>query len=165
MSTTLSEEKKVQRVQEYCRQTTGTNEWYEHWTNVLTYTDGVKFVAETCGAYWLIDVVASYQRDPGFRRLLQAGTYRDFQVWRLEPHRDREGNIDYWVVDAWTDSPEYPGGEDGPASVRLCRQEIGCSDFPEGLCPDRWKFPQMDKAKLGFQLWVENGVLLLKEER
>lgn len=129
----------------------------------LIYTDGIKLVAETCGAYWLIDAVASHQ--PDIQRQLAKLGERDFQVWRLEPMRDAEGAIQYWVLDCWTDIPEAPAAEDGPASVRLARQEFGYSDFPEELCPDRWKFPKKPKGELGFQFWVEHGTMLLKEER
>jgi hypothetical protein len=39
---------------------TGTATWFRHWTGSLVYTEGVKYLAETFGAYWLIDLVASW---------------------------------------------------------------------------------------------------------
>lgn len=42
----------------YC---TGSTEWFQHWTRRIRYTEGVKQMAELCQAYWLIDIVASYQ--------------------------------------------------------------------------------------------------------
>ena len=62
-------------------QFTGTDNWYRHWSGLL-YTDGVKFLAEKAGAgaYWLIDLIASYQPDPrvrGNKRL------QEFQLWWL----------------------------------------------------------------------------------
>jgi len=39
---------------------TGTETWFRHWTGRLVYTDGLKYLAETAGAYWLIDLVASW---------------------------------------------------------------------------------------------------------
>ena len=42
-------------------QFSGTDNWWKHRTGRLTYTDGVKFLAEKAGAFWLIDLVASYQ--------------------------------------------------------------------------------------------------------
>lgn len=38
----------------------GTGSYYKHWMNGV-YTDGIKHVAETCGAYWLIDLVFSHR--------------------------------------------------------------------------------------------------------
>jgi hypothetical protein len=54
----------------YC---TGTTQYYKHWLG-LRYTDGVKYIADQAGAYWLIDLIASYQ--PKMRM-------HDFQVWAL----------------------------------------------------------------------------------
>jgi hypothetical protein len=44
---------------------TGCDELYRHalCRNVL-YTEGVQYVAESAGAYWLIDKVATLQMDP-----------------------------------------------------------------------------------------------------
>lgn len=38
-------------------QFTGTEQWYRHPFSKVTYTDGVKYFAETAGAYWFIDQV------------------------------------------------------------------------------------------------------------
>lgn len=53
-----------------------TENYWRHWSKRLAYTDGVKFVAERGGAYWLIDAVASHQTAP-----LVAG--EEFQCWTL----------------------------------------------------------------------------------
>ena len=43
-------------------QFTGTERWYRHGlVRNVTYTDGVRYVADTAGAYWLIDIVALAQ--------------------------------------------------------------------------------------------------------
>ena len=45
------------------RQFTGTEKWYRHpFVRTVLYTDGVKYVAEQGGAYWLIDDIAFAQR-------------------------------------------------------------------------------------------------------
>ena len=88
-------------------QFTGTEQYYRHWSLRIVFTDGVKYVAETAGAFWLIDVVASYQP-------LKA----EFQVWKLV----KEGNA-YAVI--CTD------GND----VVLKKQELPFTDFPEHLMP------------------------------
>lgn len=58
-------------------QFTGTENWYRH--NLMRrvlYTDGVAFLAESAGAYWLIDGVATHQLVPEIAR-------EEFQVWKL----------------------------------------------------------------------------------
>lgn len=112
----LSSHEKAEIVSEYARQTTGTDQWWKHICG-LVYTDGVKVVAETCGAYWLLDVVASY------RHRMKG---ESFAVWLLTAPVS-EGLP--WVIEAWNDTPNHP------ESRRLVRQEIEHSDFPEELCP------------------------------
>lgn len=87
----------------------GTDNWWRHWTGRITYTDGVKFLAEKAGAFWLIDLVASYQT----ARLRQEG----FQIWTLTVDRDRTP-VAVAICQADTDSPV------------LVRQEIDHTDFP-----------------------------------
>ncbi len=126
-------------------QTSGTENWYHHPLGIV-YTDGIKFLADTCEAWWLVDLVASHQ--PAIRKKMRSDGLRAFQVWRLRWLPDVEECT--WVADAWTDTPESPGGEDGPASVLLASQEIGYSSFPMALSP--------------FEFWVEQDVMLLKAE-
>ena len=39
----------------------GTEHWYRHWaTSHMVYTDSIKTLAEQCGMYWFVDVVASH---------------------------------------------------------------------------------------------------------
>lgn len=58
-------------------QFTGTEQWYRHSMvrNVL-YTDGIKHMASTAGAYWLIDEIAFQQHYPSIAK-------EEFQVWML----------------------------------------------------------------------------------
>ena len=53
-------------------QFTGTEHWHRHTLNTkITFTDGVQFLAERAGAYWLIDEIACANlRLPGMPRLL-----------------------------------------------------------------------------------------------
>lgn len=60
---------------------TGTETWFQHWTGRFTYTEGVQYLAKTAGAYWLIDLVASWADDPTIRR-------EDFVVWKLAVRPD-----------------------------------------------------------------------------
>lgn len=52
----------------------GTEQYYRHITNLL-YTDGVQFLAETFGTYWLIDKILTQ---------IYLFPNEDFQVWILE---------------------------------------------------------------------------------
>jgi hypothetical protein len=55
------------------RQFTGTQHYYRNFTGLL-YTDGIHYLAERAAAYWLIDLVGSYQYK--LRNV-------PFQVWRI----------------------------------------------------------------------------------
>ena len=46
-------------IKQALRQFTGTEAWHRHLPGVLL-TDGAKYLAEECGAYWLMDVIASH---------------------------------------------------------------------------------------------------------
>lgn len=128
---------KAECVRIYEANTTGSDEWFRHGlARNFLYTSGIAYVAETCGAYWLIDVAASYQHKPAMRA-------EPFQVWRVLD--DRKGGV---VVEAWNDTPGHAD------SKRLVRQEIHFSDFPRELCTDG-----------GWQFYVENGTAMLRGER
>jgi len=66
-------------------QFTGTSTYYQHLLGVQ-YTDGVHYLAERAGAYWLIDAIASWQIDPRVHRdpMLQR-----IQFWKLVVNDDR----------------------------------------------------------------------------
>ena len=65
----------------------GTVEYHPHWSG-MKLTDGVHFLAEEAEAYWLLDVIASWQpkalRDPALR---------EFQLWELFVRTDRTATI------------------------------------------------------------------------
>ena len=122
-------------VRDYQRRTTGTTAYHSH-PEGLRFTDGMMYVAETCGAYWLLDAVASHQPDI----LRKHKCWAAFQVWRLRSRKDGT-----WLLDAWSDTPKE--------SSLLVRQKIKYSDFPKELCESG-----------GFQWFVMEGVAMLKEE-
>lgn len=69
-------------------QFTGTEQWYRHGINrAVVFTDGAKYVADTAGAYWLLDEIAVIQ--PYNRRI--AG--EAFQVWKLIVHDDQSATL------------------------------------------------------------------------
>jgi hypothetical protein len=67
-------------------QFTGTEYWYRHAVvRDVLYTDGVKYVAQTGGAYWLIDEIAFAQR---FDKLLAAEEFLKHRMtWRSSARR------------------------------------------------------------------------------
>ena len=88
---------------------TGTENWYRHSVaKTVRYTDGMLFVAERAGAYWLIDEIAFAQKgEPAL-----AG--EEFQVWAL-------------IVEGKDASLRCDDGNDR----RLLEKRIEYTDFPE----------------------------------
>jgi hypothetical protein len=61
------------------RQFTGTVQWRRHsLARDITFTDGVKYVADEGGAYWLLDRIALANM---FNHVVQK---EEFQVWKLK---------------------------------------------------------------------------------
>ena len=59
-------------------QFTGSEHWYRHGlVRSILFTDGVKYVADAAGAYWLLDEIALAQKGE------KAVAAEEFQVWRL----------------------------------------------------------------------------------
>lgn len=86
---------------------TGTTQYIRHWSRRLVYTDGINFLAERAGAFWLIDLVASYQP---LKEVRQYWTLKIEDGKYCAECQDYEGKI-------------------------LVRQIIGFSDFPVNLLP------------------------------
>jgi hypothetical protein len=86
---------------------TGTTRWFRHWSRRLVYTEGVQYLAETAGAYWLIDLVASWCPHPTLRN-------EGFVVWKLTVQPD---------CTAIAIADDGNGRE-------LARQDIPWTDFP-----------------------------------
>ena len=59
-------------------QFTGTIDYHKHWLKLI-YTDGVKYLVEKAGAYWLLDSIALYQE-----KCLTDPMLREIQFWRLK---------------------------------------------------------------------------------
>ena len=88
-------------------QFTGSDNWYQHGLNrKVTYTDGAKYVAETGGAYWLLDEIALNQLQPEVKA-------EEFQLWTLKVTGskailtcdDGNGNIVFSKKIEYTDFP------------------------------------------------------------
>lgn len=86
-------------------------EGYHRWSILyprFVLTDGAQYLAANCGAFWLMDLIGSYQR-----RLLGRGEF--FQTWRLTV----KGRSAVATCD------------DGNGR-KLASQKIGYTDFPLG---------------------------------
>ena len=70
------------------KQFTGTEQWYRHGiARHVLFTDGAKYVADTAGAYWLIDEIALAQR--GIKNVAGA----EFQLWKLTVNDDHSAKL------------------------------------------------------------------------
>jgi hypothetical protein len=85
----------------------GSEAEFRHWTRCLVYTEGVQFLAEQAGAYWLIDLIASWCVDPR----IQAN---EFVHWKLTVNADRTA---------------IALADDGNGN-EILRQDIPFTDFP-----------------------------------
>lgn len=77
------------------------------------YTQGVQYLAETAGAYWLLDLVFSHQRTQSVAR-------EPFQTWTLTVDLTKHEGL---VV-------ATDGGKNGRKPREIARQLIEYTDFP-----------------------------------
>ena len=87
-------------------QFTGTVNYFQHFTGIK-YTDGVKYVAQSGSAYWLIDAIISHQTNPKVKAA-------PFQIWELTV------NSKSGILTVKEDSSE----------PILVEQELPYTDFP-----------------------------------
>jgi len=124
---------------------TGGGDQYRHFTG-LVYTEGVQYLAEQAGAYWLIDAIASWQTRPKVRAA-------PFQIWRLKVHADRSATL---IGAEDIDEQGHPLHARTPVDRAfgrwtrgaLARQAIEWTDFP------------LEEIKL----YLQHGVLMLPSE-
>lgn len=96
---------------------TGDVQRYRHSLirNVI-YTEGVQYLAETAGAFWLIDAIASHLNSPEFRQAAeQDPRIVDLHFWRLAVADDSSARLS---ARADTDVPTF------------IQQAIRLTDFP-----------------------------------
>lgn len=122
----------------------GTSQYHKHWLRAV-YTDGMKHIADECGAYWLIDLVVSHRNTlaKGPNRLVLS----DFPV---------KVTLEKWVTE------QKPNGakvlvqhytENGDPIV-FTLQTVPYTDFP---------FERFENGKFTFLLGydVESRMLIL----
>jgi len=97
----------MRNANDYFGSSNGSENFFVQKPSLILYTDGVKDLAETCSAYWLIDLIVSHQchREINLER---------FQVWDLKRVKDNVFTI------LCTDGNKN----------RVTGQEIPFSDFP-----------------------------------
>jgi hypothetical protein len=67
-------------------QFTGSENWYRHGlVRSVLFTNGAKYVADSAGAYWLLDEIALAQKA---QRAIAA---EEFQVWKLTVGANQAG--------------------------------------------------------------------------
>jgi hypothetical protein len=69
-------------------QFTGTHEWFRHGLNrKILFTEGAHYVAESAGAFWLLDEIAiANAHEPALRG-------EAFQVWNLAVASDKQATL------------------------------------------------------------------------
>ena len=93
----------VQKIQNGLAQYYGTEQYWKNNTLNFQYTDGVKFLHESCDCYWLLIAISSYKRT------------EPFQVWKLQKNQDDSAVL---TMKEDTDQP------------LLVEQKIPYTDFP-----------------------------------
>lgn len=89
----------------------GTETWHR-WSPLfpkVTLTEGTKWLADNAGAYWLMDAIASYQKDCEKDEMLC-----DMQFWTLRVNEDKTATL---ICERDTDDVAF-------------KQEIEYTDFP-----------------------------------
>lgn len=135
MTTTTTTDPRVAEVNEYLANCNGTDTLYTYGMFRKPITSGVKFVADKLGAFWLLDVVFSHQLNRA-----KVAAANGFQVWRIT--LNKKGSGCKVTMD--------DGGQDGNEPRVLITQRIPFTDFPKGV---------------ELVMYLEDGVLMLKEER
>lgn len=139
--TTQSRASLIASVSDYIANTHGSDGFHRHpLARKLIYTDGIKFVADTLGAWWFVDAIASYIATS------EAVRREDFQVWTL--HDSTGASYKTRLV-----------CDDGNGR-EIIAQEISYTDFPPELMPFGvyCEASELEPGVTGF-------VLMLKGER
>ena len=78
----------------------------------ILISEGAKYVADTGGAHWLLDIIASMQLDKKVKA-------EEFQVWQLNTFKKDNSDCHYGILTC----------SDGNGN-EVYRQKIGYTDFP-----------------------------------
>ena len=75
------------RIIEELRQFTGTMGYHKSTFGKLLLTDGIDFLRNACGCYWLIDIVESVQHLKGTKK------NSEFLIWQIEVKTDKSFRV------------------------------------------------------------------------
>jgi hypothetical protein len=101
-TTKTAAEVNAEKIENYMAQCNGCDHHTRHGFNrSMIYTSGVEFVAETAGAFWLIDAIASHCSKT---KLMQDRRLRDFQIWSLKTNLKKKTA----VLECLADDGEKP---------------------------------------------------------
>ncbi|MCT7953588.1 hypothetical protein NG798_27710 [Ancylothrix sp. C2] len=80
----------VEEIQKTLPHFSSTENYYRHILGGFNYTDGVRYVAQSCEAYWLIDAIASYQLK---RPLINSEDLQKFQILKLQVNENKSATL------------------------------------------------------------------------
>jgi hypothetical protein len=102
----------MNKLEENLRQFTGTEKYYSNSVYPFRYTDGIKYLADHAGAYWLLDAIASWQGNP-----------------IIKSNWDDLGQIQFWKLKVSPDSSAILICERDLDEI-VITQKIPLTDFP-----------------------------------
>lgn len=82
----LIENQKEQEILKELESFTGTRQYFVHSLTGVRYTDGIKYLAESCKAYWLIDYIAFKQVNNW--SIKNDHDLKEFQLWKVKKDKD-----------------------------------------------------------------------------
>ena len=119
---------------------TGTTQYYSHpLARSFRYTDGIKALADIAGAYWLLDLVASY-----IPHMRQNEEIWDFSLWTITLNSDGP-------------APDCAEHVESSSAVVTCQADIDAPIFIEQEIPYT-NFPE------NYSWYVSEGIMMLKSE-
>jgi hypothetical protein len=103
----------MNKLEENLRQFTGTEKYYSNSVYPFRYTDGIKYLADHAGAYWLLDAIASWQGNP-----------------IIKSNWDDLGQIQFWKLKVSPDNSAVLICERDLDEPVVITQRITFTDFP-----------------------------------
>ena len=106
-------------------QFTGSTHCYRHGlVREVLYTEGVEYVAETAGAYWLLDEIAWAQR------YVIPVKREDFQVWELKVEANHRATLTAVMAMGGSCGPSGSTARISPNRASACSTPIASSTCP-----------------------------------
>lgn len=115
----------MNKLEENLRQFTGTENYYSNPLYPFKYTDGIKYLAENGGAYWLLDAIASWQKEPIIK---SNSDLSQIQFWKLKVNPDNsaclicERDLDEAVITQKIPFTDFPLRD---ITLYLCDMRLG----------------------------------------